>query len=173
MDVGPSLDDGEDKLFIENPLDISSVFSGNTKDEFVHFSSTPLFDSSDHEDANEIIYFFYHGYHDTFTTIFDHDNESITVDLSKPPVYDDLSNDEVETHKVVEALQPEMMVMSSPRCPEVGFTSDQEIVQSPKAPHHSYVCIEDQSHTHDTITHALEEFYIIITRARCKLSLFI
>jgi len=26
---------------------------------------------------------------------------------------------------------------------EVGFTSGQEIVETPKAPHHSYVCIED------------------------------
>jgi hypothetical protein len=63
--------------------------------------------------------------------------------------------------------------MSGPRCPEVGFTSDQEIVQTPKAPHHSSVCIEDQSHTqislpplelHDPIAHALEESYIASTR---------
>jgi len=61
------------------------------------------------------------------------------------------------------------MVMLGPHYPEVRFTSYQEIFQTPKAPHHSFVCIEDQSHTqimlpplkrHDPITHALEESYI-------------
>ena len=58
------------------------------------------------------------------------------------------------------------MVMLGPRCPEVGFTSDQEIVETPKAPHHLSICIEDQPHTQiilpplelqDPITHAFEE----------------
>ena len=44
-DVSPLSNNREDKLFIENPLDLSSAFSGNTQDEFVCFSSTPLFDS--------------------------------------------------------------------------------------------------------------------------------
>jgi len=39
-------------------------------------------------------------------------------------VYDDLFVDEVETPKTVEALNPKLMVMSGPRCPEVGFTFD-------------------------------------------------
>jgi len=74
----------------------------------------------------------------------------------------------------VEALQPELMVMLGPHYFEVGFTSDQEIVETPKAPHHSSVCIDDQSHTqislpllelHNPITHALEESYITSTRA--------
>ena len=103
-DVGPSFDKGEDKSFVENPLDLSSVFSGNTEDEFVHFSSTPLFDSSDHEDADEIIDFFDRGYRDPFTLVFDHDHDSITVDLLKPLIYDDLPDDELETPKVVEEL---------------------------------------------------------------------
>jgi len=68
-DVG--FDNEENKLFIENPLDLSSVFSGNIEDEFVHFSSTSLFDSSDHEDADEFIDFFYHGSCDPFVSIFD------------------------------------------------------------------------------------------------------
>ena len=101
MDVSPSFDNGEDKLSVENPLDPSSVFSKNIEDEFVHFSSTPLFDTSDHEDAAEFIDFFYHGGCDPFNPIFDHDHESITVDPSKPPVYDDLPDDEVETPKTV------------------------------------------------------------------------
>lgn len=64
--------------------------------------------------------------------------------------------------------------MSGPRSLGVSLTSDQEIVQSPKDPHHSFVCIEDQCHTgiilpplelHNPITHALEESYIASTRA--------
>ncbi len=67
------------------------------------------------------------------------------------------------------------MVMLGPHCPEVGFTSDQEIVEITKAPHHSSVCIEDQSHTQimlpplellDPIAHALEEYYIASTHTR-------
>lgn len=60
-------------------------------------SSNPLYDSSDHEDADEIIDFSDRRGHDLFTLIFDHDVDSIIVDLSKPPIYDDLSVDEVET----------------------------------------------------------------------------
>jgi len=86
----------------------------------------------------------------------------------------DLFEDEVETPQTVEALQPELMVMLGPHYLEVGFTSNREIVQSLEAPHHSFVCIEDQSHAHlmlpplelhDPITHALEESYIASTRA--------
>ena len=105
-DVSPAFDNNEHKLFIENPLDLSSVFFGSTEGEFVYFSSTPLFDSYDHEDVDGIIDFSYRGGHDPFVSIFDHDHDSITVDLSKPPVYEDLSDDEVETPKAIEALQP-------------------------------------------------------------------
>ena len=75
-----------------------------------------------------------------------------------------------------------MMVMSGRLSLGVSLTSDHEIVQSPKAPHHSFVCIEDPSHTqitlpplelHDPIAHALEESYIAGTHARRKLSLFL
>ena len=110
-DVSPSFDNEEDKLFIEDPLDPSSIFSENTEDEFVRFSSTPLFDSSDHEDTEEFIDCSDHGGRDPFASNFDHDHESIAVDILKPPVYDDLPNDEVETPNTVEALQPELMVM--------------------------------------------------------------
>jgi len=70
MDVSPSFYNGEDKLLVENPLDPSSVFFGNTEDEFVRFSSTPLFNSSDHEDAEEFIDFYDCGSHDPFASIF-------------------------------------------------------------------------------------------------------
>ena len=118
--------------------------------------------------------FFYRGSHDPFSSIFYHEHESIVVDLSNPLVYDNLHDDEVETPKTVEALQPELMVMSSPRSLGVSLTSDHEVVQSPKAPHHSSVCNEDPSHTqttlpplelHDPIAHTLEETYIASTRS--------
>jgi len=123
-DVTPSFDNTEGKLFIENPLDFSSTFFRNTEGEFFHFSYTPLFYSSDHEDANEFIDFVNHRCHDLFALVFDHDNDSIAVDFSNPLVYDDLSVDKVETPHTVEALQPKFMVMSGPCCPEVGFTSN-------------------------------------------------
>lgn len=59
--------------------------------------------------------------------------------------------------------------MSDPWSLEVSLSSDHEIIQSPKAPHRSSICIEDPSHTqitlpplelHDPIAHDLEEFYI-------------
>jgi len=85
LDVGPSFDNEGDKFFIENPLDLSCAFSRSTEGEFVLFSSTTLFDSSDHEDIDEIVDFSDRGYRDPYTSIFDHDHESIAVDLSKPP----------------------------------------------------------------------------------------
>jgi len=97
LDVSPTTDNEEDKLFIEDPLDLSFAFSGNIDDEFFNFSSTPPFNLSDHEDANEIIYFSDCSFRDLFSPIFDHDHDPITVDFSKPHVYDDLFDDEVET----------------------------------------------------------------------------
>ena len=64
------------------------------------------------------------------------------------------------------------MVMSCPRCREVGFTSDQELFQTLEAHHHSSIFTEDQYHTqitlpplelHDPIGHALDESYIAST----------
>lgn len=95
--VSASYDNEEDKLFTEIPLHFSSTFSRNAEDEFFCFSSTPLFDSSDHEDTDEIIDFVDRSCHDLFTLVFDNDDDSIIVDFSKPHVYDDLSVDKVET----------------------------------------------------------------------------
>ena len=147
LDVIPSSDNGDDKLFTKNPLEFSSTFSWNIEGEFVCFSSTPPFDSSDHEDVDEIIDFADHSCRDLWTPVFNHDGDSIIVNFSKSPVYDDLSVDEAEIPQAVEALHTKLMVMSRPCYPEVGFTFDQEIVEMPKAPHQSSVCIEDQSHT--------------------------
>ena len=72
--------------------------------------------------------------------------------------------------------------MLGPRFLGVSRTSDHGTIQSPKAPHHSFVCIEDPSHSqitlpplelHDPIVHALEESYITSTHSRHKLSLFL
>lgn len=70
LDASPSFENGEDNLFIEDPIDPSSVFSRNTEDDFGCFSSTPLFDSSDHEDAEEFIVSYDHGDRDLFASIF-------------------------------------------------------------------------------------------------------
>jgi len=180
--VSPSFNNREDTLFIEDPLDPSSAFSRSTEDELILFSSTPMLDSSDHEDAEEFFDFSNPGSRDPLGSNFDHDHESIATDLSKPPVYDDLLDDEAETPKAVEAILPKLMVMSCCCFLEVSLTSDHEILQSPKALHHSSVCIEDPSPTqitlpplklHDPITHAFKESYSTRTHSRCKLSLFL
>ena len=44
--------------------------------------------------------------------------------MSKTLVYDDLSVDEVKTPHIVETLHIELMVMSGPHHPKVGFNSD-------------------------------------------------
>jgi len=102
--VNPSFDNGEDKLFIENPLDFASSFSGNEEHENSCLLSTPLFDLSNHADVDEIIDFSYRSCHDPFTIVFDHDVDSIIVDISKPLVYDDLYIHKVKTPQAVEAL---------------------------------------------------------------------
>jgi len=103
-DVIASSDNREDELFIENPLDFSSTFSKNTEDEFICFSSTPLFDLSDYEDFDEIIDFSNRSYRDLFTSIFDHDHDSIAIDFLKPLVYDDLFDNKFEIPYNVKAL---------------------------------------------------------------------
>lgn len=159
-DVSPSFDNEEDKLFIEYPLDPSSLFSGNIEDEFIHFSSTPLLDSSNHENAEEFIDFSNHGGRDSFVSNFYHYHESIIiVDFLKPPVYDDLPDDEYGTPKTVEALHPKIMVMSCPRSIEVSLTSNHEIIQSPKAPHPASLCIEDPSHTQITLPPLIARYH--------------
>ena len=104
LDVGPSFDTGEEKLFIENPLHFSSAFFGNTEGEHSFFSYTVLFDLVDREDAIEIIDFSDRSCRDPFTPVFEHDDDYIAIDLFKPPLYDDLFVNEVETPQTIEAL---------------------------------------------------------------------
>ena len=63
-----------------------------------------MYDSSDHEDVDKHIKFSDHGCHDLFSPSFDHDVHLFTVDISKPPVFDDLPIAGVETPQVVEEL---------------------------------------------------------------------
>lgn len=101
-----------------------------------------------------------------FTSSSNHDVHSLIVNLSKPLVYEDPSINKVETPQMVEALQVELMAMSGPRCPEVGFDPNQEIVQTLKVPHYSSLSTQYQSNTqvflpplelYDPIAHALED----------------
>lgn len=80
-DAIPSFDNGEEKFFTENLLHFSSTFSKNAEGEHSLFSSTPLFDSSYHEDVDELIDFSDRSCRDLFTPIFNHDVELIIVDL--------------------------------------------------------------------------------------------
>lgn len=182
LDVILSLHCGEDTSSFENMSNLSSVISKNTEGEHPCFLSTPLHDSSNHDDVDKRPESSDLSCHDLSTSSSYHDVDSIIVNLSKTLVYDDLSVDEVETPQIVEALQPKLMVMSSPLFPEVGFTSDQEIAETCKAPHHSLLCIQDQSNTHislpplelhDPIAHALKESYTTSTLAQRKWSNFL
>ena len=103
-DVSLSLHCGEDTSFFSNPLNLSSVISESAEGEHSCFSSTPLYDSLDHEGAKEHIEFYDHGCRDLFTPSFDHDVDSFLVNISKPRVFDDLPIDEVETPQAIEAL---------------------------------------------------------------------
>lgn len=78
-----SLHRGEDTSLFTNPLNISSIISINVDDKYYCFSSTPLYNSSNHEDVDEHIKFFYHGFHDLFSPSFDHNVDLFVVDLSK------------------------------------------------------------------------------------------
>lgn len=71
--------------------------------------------------------------------------------------------------------------MLGPRSLEVGFTFNQEMVKTLKAPHHSFVSTQGQFNAHillpplelyNLISHALEEYYIARTLAKHTLSLF-
>lgn len=128
-----------------NPQNISFVVSRNAKGEHSCFSSIPLYDSSDHDDVDEHIKLFYCGFCDLFAPSFDHNVDSFTDDISKPPIFDDLRLHEVENQQVIKALQLEMMVMSGPHCLEVDSTEDYNFLKKIKAPHYSPIYNEYQS----------------------------
>jgi len=65
-----------------------------------------------------------------------HDVGSLVFNPFKTMFYEDPSVNKVKTPQTIEVLQSKLMVMLGHYCPEVGFASDQEIVQTLKAPHH-------------------------------------
>lgn len=172
-----SLHCGEDTSSSKNLSNFSSVIFENTEGEHPCFSSTPLHDSSNHEDVEKNLISSDLSCHDLSTSSSDHDVDLIIVNIYKSLFYDNLFVDEVETPKTIEALQPELMVMSGPRYPGGGFTSDQEIFETRKVLHQSLLCIEDQPNTQislppleldSLIAHAFEESYTTSTCAQRK-----
>jgi len=104
LDDNLSLHFTDDKSSSKNASNLSSVISKNNKGERPFFSSTPLRDSSNHEDANKHCGFSDLGCRDLSTSSSNHHFYSILFNPSKPLVYDDLSVDKVETSQIVEAL---------------------------------------------------------------------
>lgn len=123
-DLSLSLHYRKDTSSSEHPSNLSSIISKIIEGEHPCFSSTSLHDSSNHEDTKKHPRISDPSCHDLSTSSSNHDVYSIIVNLSKTLVYDGPSIDKVETPQAIEALQPELMVMSVPRCLEVGFTSD-------------------------------------------------
>lgn len=113
-DVSASFDYGEEQNFFLNPLNLSSFLSGNLGGEIFCFSSTPLYDSSGHEDANVHFEFSKCGCCDLFTHSLNHDVDSLVVDLFKPPIFNETYVGEVETPQAIKALMPELMRFSQP-----------------------------------------------------------
>ena len=142
-DVSLSLHCREDASSSQNPSHISSVISKNTEGEHPYFSSTPLHDSSNHEDPNKHPKFYDCCCRDLCTYSFDHNVDPLIVNISKPLVSDDLSINEVETPQAIEAPQPKLMVMVGAHYHKVSSTSNQKIFETPKAPHHSLLHVED------------------------------
>jgi len=147
-DVILSLYCGEDTSFFLNPPNLTYFIFENPEGDNSYFLSTPLYDLPDHENADEYLDIYDHGWRDICTYSFNHDVNSHVVNISRPSVFDDLPDDEVETPQAIEALQPKLMVMSSSYCLDISSTSDHKFVKTPQAPHHSPVFIEDQSSLH-------------------------
>lgn len=79
--VSPSSDNVEEKSFIEDPPCFPFSFSRNTQCEHSFFSSTPLSDSSNHGHADKHLEFCDLGYRDHSTSSFDHDVDSMIINL--------------------------------------------------------------------------------------------
>jgi len=105
-DVSLSLHCEENTSSSEIVSHLSFIIYENAEGELPCFSSTPLHDSSNHEDADEHPEFSDRGCHDLCTSSFYHDVDSLVVNLYKPLVSNDLPIDGVETPQDVETLQP-------------------------------------------------------------------
>lgn len=84
----------EDKSFLSNPPNLSSYLSKNLEGEIYHFSSSPLYDSSDHGDASIYdIELSDHGFRDLFIDSFGHDSHFSLANISQPLICDYLPSD--------------------------------------------------------------------------------
>lgn len=92
-----SFECGEDKTFFPNPPNLSSYFSGKIEGAISCFPSSPLYDSSHHEDPSILDpKLSDHGCRDIFIRSSDHDYNYSIIDLSKPSVFDGPSSNELE-----------------------------------------------------------------------------
>ena len=162
-----------DKFVFPDPPNLSYYLYRNIKSEIFHFPSSPLYDSLDHEDV-----VFHHlefsdrGCRGIFIHSFEQNSDLSTVDLSKPPIFDDPSSDELETPQAIEALKPKLMVMSGSRSLDVSSTSNQKYVELFQDPYHSIFYSKNQSISQflhpptescDPIAQGLEELYVAST----------
>lgn len=172
----------EVEFSITNLSNSSSFVSWNIEAEICHFSSSPLYDSSNHEDSIiDDLEFSKHGCVYLLTDLAGHNADFSTVDFSKPSISDDLPYDEVELPQAVKTLQPKLMVMSSSRRLEVSSIPDQNNLEPVKPPHVSTTHIEDLfvlqfSHPpsifQDLITQSFEESYLVSTKVKQRFIYF-
>lgn len=103
-DVSLSLQCEEDTYSSQNPSKLSSIFPENIEVEHLCFPSTPLPDSSNHEDVDEHPESYDLGCHDLSTSSSNQNVDSTIVNLYKTLVYNDLSINKVKTPQTIEAL---------------------------------------------------------------------
>lgn len=122
--VNFTFEHGEEETSLLGPFNLSSDHFEATKGEISCFQSYPLYDSSNQEDASIFN-----------VELSGHDFDFSIVHISKPPFFDDLPSDVLELPQVVEALQPELMVMLDSRSFEAGSNRDQNSLVSLKDLH--------------------------------------
>jgi len=135
----------EETYLLPNILSISSFIPKNAEGEHSFLSSTPLYDSSDHEYADEHTKLSNCGCRDHFSPPFDQDVDSFSVELYKPSILEDLLVREVKTPRDVKALQLDLMVIAGHHYIEVDSTQNKKSIETPKVLHHSLVYIKYQS----------------------------
>jgi len=167
-------------------LDLSNPSSDLCKEmegDISCFQSSPLYDSSDHEDASvfDLEQISNHNCRDLFIDTSIHDFDLSMVDPSKPLVFVDLPSDVLELPQVVEALQLKMMVMLGFCSLEADSNSNKTNDAYFKAPHRSSAQIENQSVSqfshppyilHNPIAQSLKESYLASSITKHEFSSF-
>ena len=89
-----------------DPINLSSYLSKNSEGEIYCFSYPPLYDSSDHKDTSvHDLELSNCGSYEFFIDSVGQDLDSSTVDFSKPPIFYDVSFDELELPQFFEEVQ--------------------------------------------------------------------